>query len=105
MMIRLIALAIVLGALTFFAPEPTEAISETQVYRGWNLVAFHSDDCFSLDAYTHFGVTVIAYMDAEDQEWLLWAPDVPDSLTSLTHLCPGQVAWFRVNEDIKIPVP
>lgn len=81
------------------------AIDFTPVYPGWNILAFHGDDCFSLDAYSDFGVTVIAYLDAESQVWALWAPDVPAQLTSLTRLCPGQIAWFRVNEAIEIPVP
>lgn len=85
--------------------EQAEAIEFKQVYRGWNLVAVHGDDCNSLDAYEDFGVTVIAYFEAETQTWFLWGPDVPEAINGLHLICPGQVVWFRVNSDILLPLP
>lgn len=102
-----VALALVAGLTTGLKDtDPAHALEFREVFPGWNMVAVHGDLCFEIENYSEYGIEVIAWWDAPNQEWQLASPFLTElGVNDFNEICPPKVYQFLAQEQTEIPLP
>ena len=69
--------------------------------RGWNRITWEGPDMRVTGAFTSIsGSTFRVYVwDADSQEWLIFSPELPATLNTLTAVSHDQLLWIKLDSD------